>query len=209
MSFFTTRRFVLAAPLALMLLAATLRPAAAAEGLEARPGDIALGRADAPITMVEYYSLNCPHCGAFHAQIFPTLKVDYIDTGKVRFVFRDFPLSWAAVEAAILTHCAGPEKFLAVQDALFQSISQWSRAESSLLAVAKIGESAGVERAQFKQCVEDGALEKEILANYGYAVETLGVGGTPTFFINGEKHVGGLPLERLAEIFSNLLDKSD
>ena len=99
MSLFTTRRFVLAAPLALMLLAATLRPAAA-EALEARPGDLALGRADAPITMVEYYSLNCPHCGAFHAQIFPTLKADYIDTGKVRFVFRDFPLSWGALQAA-------------------------------------------------------------------------------------------------------------
>ena len=201
MPYLTTRRFVLAVPLALMLLAATMRPAAA-EALEARPGDVVLGQSDAPITMVEYYSLNCPHCAAFHAQIFPQLKADYVDTGKVRFVLRDFPLSWAALEAAILTHCAKPEDFLAVQEALFHSIRQWSGEGSSLLPIAKVGEANGVERATFKKCIEDGALEAEILANYQHAAETLGVSGTPTFFINGEKHVGGISLERLAEVFA-------
>ncbi len=122
---------------------------------------------------------------------------------------RDFPLSWAALEAAILTHCAAPENFLAVLDALFHSIRQWSGEGSSLLAIAEIGEANEVERATFKQCVEDGTLEREILANYEFAVETLGVGGTPTFFINGDKHVGGVSLERLAEIIAGLPEKSD
>lgn len=204
----TTRRFFLAAPLALLMLAAIIRPVAA-DALEARPGDVVLGAADAPITMVEYYSLNCPHCAAFHAQIFPTLKADFVDTGKVRFVFRDFPLSWAALEAAILTHCAKPEDFLRVQDALLHSIRQWSGEGSSLLPIAKVGEANGVERASFKKCIEEGALEAEILANYQHAAETLGVSGTPTFFINGEKHVGGVSNERLAEIFGELLAESD
>ena len=192
----------------MLLLAAIIRPAAAG-ALEARPGDVVLGAADAPITMVEYYSLNCPHCAAFHAQILPGLKADYVDTGKVRFVMRDFPLSWAALEAAILTHCAEPEEFLAVQEALFHSIRQWSGEGSSLLPLAEIGEANGVERASFKKCIEDGALEAEILATYKHAVENLDVGGTPTFFINGEKHVGGISLERLAEIFAELLAESD
>ena len=202
MSFFATRRLIWAAPLVLILLTCLLRPAAAEE-LAARPGDVVLGQAGAPITMVEYYSLNCSHCAAFHRKIFPQLKTDYIDSGKIRFVFRDFPLSWAALEAAMLTHCAAPEDFLSVQDALFASISQWSGSDSALLAIAKIGEANGVERAAYKQCVEDGVLPSQILENYKFASETLGIEGTPTFFINGEKHVGSISLERLAEILVN------
>ena len=212
MPYFATRLFFPTAPFtlifALMLLAAIMRPAAA-ETLAARPGDVAFGRAGAPITMVEYYSLNCPHCAVFHARIFPHLLADYIETGKLRFVFRDFPLSWAALEAAILTHCAAPEDFLAVQEALFDSISQWSGTGSSLLAIAKIGEANGVERAAFKHCVEDGALQRQVLENYKHANETLGVDGTPTFFINGEKHVGGMSLQRLADVFAELLESID
>ena len=150
---FSNHRFILALLLVVILSAAALRPTAAGS-LDERPGDMALGQVDAPITMIEYYSLNCPHCAVFHKEIFPTLKAQYIDTGRVRFVFRDFPLNWAAVEAAILTHCAGPERYLAVQDALFASLRQWSGADSTLLAVAKIGETVGVTRAEFKPCVD-------------------------------------------------------
>jgi protein-disulfide isomerase len=196
---FVSRRFVLALPFILILAAFMLRPAAAGV-MEARPGDMVFGEAGAPVTMVEYYSLNCPHCAVFHKQIFPAIKAEYIDTGKLRFVFRDFPLNWAALEAAILTHCAGPERFLAVQDALFASLRQWSGAQSTLLAVAEVGESVGVTRAQFKQCVEAGALQKQVVESFEFAREELGVDGTPTFFINGEKHVGGIAMERLAEI---------
>ena len=202
MFFFAARRLILAALLVLTLLTYLLRPALAEE-LVARPGDVVLGQADAPITMVEYYSLNCSHCAAFHLNIFPQLKTHYIDSGKIRFVFRDFPLSWAALEAAILIHCAAPEDFLGVQDALLASINQWSGSDSALLAIAKIGEANGVERAAYKQCVEDGVLQSQILENYKFFSETLGIEGTPTFFINGEKYVGGISLERLVKILVN------
>ena len=195
---YTTRRLFLAGLLAL-IFAATLHPAGAGSMPE-RPGDMVIGSADAPVTMIEYYSLNCPHCAVFHKQMFPALKAQFIDTGQVRFVIRDFPLNWAAVEAAILTHCAEPERFLAVQDALFANPRLWSGAESTLLAIAEIGESVGITRAEFKSCIEDGALEKQVIESYEFATKELGVEGTPTFFINGEKHVGGVSLERLAEI---------
>ena len=208
MYFTATRRIVLAGMLGLMVLTLVARPAGAGIS-DARPGDVVLGRTDAPITMVEYYSLNCSHCGAFRRQIFPHLKADYIETGKVRFVFRDFPLSWAALEAAILTHCAPPERFLSVQDALFDSVSRWNGAGSSLLPIAEIGEANGVERARFKQCVEDGALESQVMDSFKFGHEVLSIDATPTFFINGEKHVGGISLERLAKIFSELLNSID
>jgi len=194
------RRFIPAVLLALTL-AAIIRPAAA-ESMAERPGDMVFGQANAPVTMIEYYSLNCPHCAAFHKQVFPALKAKYIDSGQMRFVFRDFPLSWAAVEAAVLSQCAGPERYLAVQDALFASIRQWSAAEPSLLAIAEIVETVGVTRAELKQCVAEGALEKQVLESFEFAKEELGVDATPTFFINGEKHVGGISLERLAEILA-------
>ncbi len=197
-----TRRTLLALISGLFLAAALWRPAAA-DVMAARPGDMVLGQADAPITMIEYYSLNCSHCKAFHEEVFYDLKAEYIDTGKVRFIFRDFPLNWPAAEAAMLTHCAGPARFLAVQDALFASYRRWSAATPSLLAIAEVGESVGVTRAEFKTCVEAGELQQQVIERFEHASGTLGVEGTPTFFINGEKHVGGISLERLAEIFDS------
>ena len=196
---FPIRRFILVAPLFLFMAVAVLRPVAAGN-MDARPGDMVFGQASAPVTMIEYYSLNCPHCAAFHKQVFPELKEKYIDSGQVRFVFRDFPINWAAVEAAVLAQCAGPERYLAVQDALFASLRQWSAAEPSLLAIAEIVETVGVTRAELKQCVEEGALEKQVMGSFKFAKEELGVSATPTFFINGKKHVGGISLERLDEI---------
>ncbi len=192
------RRFVPAVLLALTL-AAIIRPAAAGSMAE-RPGDMVFGQANAPVTMIEYYSLNCPHCAEFHKQVFPALKAKYIDSGQMRFVFRDFPLNWAAVEAAVLSQCAGPERYLAAQSALFASFRQWSAAEPSLLAIAEIVETVGVTRAELRQCVAEGALEKQVLESFEFAKDELGVDATPTFFINGEKHVGGISLERLTEI---------
>ena len=193
------RQFLFLVPLILILAAAIVRPAAAGS-MEAKPGDMVFGSADAPVTVIEYYSLNCPHCAVFHKQIFPALKAEFIDTGQVRFVFRDFPLNWAAVEAAVLTHCAGPERYFAVQDALFASLRQWSSAESTLLAVAEVGDSVGVPRAEFKPCVEEGELVKQVIESFEFANQELGVEGTPTFFINGEKHVGGISMEHFGEL---------
>ncbi len=197
-----TRRSFFTVLASLFLAGALLRPSAA-DVMDARLGDMVFGSADASVTMIEYYSLNCSHCAAFHKETFPSLKTDYIDTGKLRFIFRDFPLNWPAAEAAILTHCAGPERFLAAQNALFGSYRRWSSATPSILEVAEIGESFGVTRAEFKVCVEAGDLQQQVIESFEYANGTLGIESTPTFFINGVKHVGGISLERLGEIISS------
>jgi len=175
-------------------------------GNNGRSGDVVLGSPDAQIVMIEYFSLSCPHCAEFHKTVFPDLQRTYVDTGNVRFIFRDFPLSWPALEAAILLHCAESTRFGKLQSALFKTAREWNVAKTSLTALAKIGEEHGVERARFKRCVNDGALERQILESYRFANEELGVTGTPTFFINGEKHVGGMSFETLTDTFDAILN---
>ncbi len=146
---------------AISLLVATFAiPPASADGLQPRPGDRALGSGDAPITMVEYYSLDCPHCAHFHRDVFPQLKAQFIATGKVRYVFRDYPLSFAALQAAILTHCAPPERFFAVQAALLKAVGVWSKAGSTLKAIAAVGTAEGISPAQFQARLDGRVWER-------------------------------------------------
>ncbi len=194
-----------AAALVLVLLAAFALPAFAGGHLRERAGDRGLGRSDAPIVMIEYLSLDCPYCAAFHRDVFPELKAEYIDTGKVRIVFRDFPLSWAALEAAIMTHCAPPERYFAMQDALLKTLGQWSKAQSTLNAVSKIGETQGVSRAAFKSCLDARVWERQVFESQKFARDVLGVDSTPTFFINGEKLVGNIPFDKLSQGLRNML----
>jgi len=190
---------------AILLLVGFALPVVAGEHLRARAGDRGLGASDAPIVMIEYYSLDCPHCAAFHAEVFPKLKAEFIDSGKVRFVFRDFPLSWAALEAAILTHCAPPERYFAVQDALLKSLGHWSKAESTLQAVAEIGEAQGISRDMFKACIDARVWERQVFESQKHAREVLGVKATPTFFINNDKFEGNIPFDKLSAGLTNML----
>jgi protein-disulfide isomerase len=198
----------LAPPIAaLLLLLATFTHPAAADALAPRPGDRGLGAGEAPIVMVAYYSLDCPHCANFHLEVFPPLKEQYIETGKVRIVFRDFPLSWAALQAAILTHCAPPERYFAVQDALLKSIGQWSKAESTLKAVARIGETQGIPEAVYQACFDARVWERQVFEGQKFARDVLGVNSTPTFFINGEKLVGNISFVKLSRGLGDMLDE--
>jgi protein-disulfide isomerase len=203
----TPRRLAVAAALAVLLVAASALPAAADEHLAERPGDRVLGADHAPIVMIEYYSLDCPFCAAFHAEAFPRLKAEYIDTGKVRFVFRDYPQSWAALEAAILTHCAPPERFFAVHEALLKTLGQWSKAESTIRAVARVGETQGVSKATFKACIDARVLERQVFESQKFARDALGVKSTPTFFLNRERLVGNVPYDKLSLGLNILLDE--
>ncbi len=202
------RRFLVSltgAGLAVLGLTVLGQPAQARAARLERPGEVALGAPNAPVEIVEYFSLSCPHCAAFHRQVFADLEASYIETGKVRFVFRDFPLTWAAVQAAILAHCAGPERYFDLLDALFASARDWQRAEKPLPAIADVGEAHGVERARFWAYLQEDALERRVLESYKTGNEEFGVTSTPTFFINGEKHVGGIPFDELSELIDVLI----
>ncbi|MDA0229115.1 MAG: DsbA family protein [Proteobacteria bacterium] len=197
--------FLAVAMVVLLLLAGLAVPAGAGEHLAERAGDRGLGRSTAPIVMIEYYSLDCAHCAAFHADVFPKLKTEFIDTGKVRFVFRDFPLSWAALKAAIMTHCAPPERYFDVQEALLRSGEQWSKAEETLKAVSKIGAAQGVPEAAFKACLDERVLEQQVFESQKFAREVLGVKATPTFIINNDKLEGNIPFDKLSDGLTNML----
>lgn len=160
-------------------------------------GDRVLGEADAPVTIVEYASATCPHCANFHADTFPALKKEFIDTGKVRFVFREFPFDDVALAAFMLARCAPEERYFSLIDVLFEQQQTW--AKNPRPELLKIGRMAGFTPETFEQCLKNEDIAKGIIAVRTTANEQYGVNSTPTFFINGEVLVGNQPIEKFRE----------
>jgi protein-disulfide isomerase len=159
-------------------------------------GDIVVGREDAPVTIIEYASMTCSHCATFHTGTYPALKAKYIDTGKVKFILREFPLDPLAAGAFMLARCAGKDKYHAMVDALFQKQKEWvvQKPIEPLMAIAK---QAGFTEESFNSCLQDQKLLEGIESVRTRASEKLGVNSTPTFFINGKIHRGALTIEEL------------
>ena len=168
--------------------------------------DMALGQPAASITIVEYSSLTCPHCAAFAENVFPMLQSKYIDTGKVRFVSREFPLDIKAAAASMLARCVGNGDAIRYFDAVGQLFKQQeplvSRTVDTLNA---IGDRFGMNETAVEACVKDQALLDKITADQKFAVEELKVDATPTFFINGEMLKGAMSFEELDNKLSALL----
>ena len=163
------------------------------------------GRADAPVTIVEYASMTCPHCAKFHTTVYPTLKSRYIDTGKVRFIFREFPLDPLAAAGSMLARCAGgDDKYFAMIDALFQQQKEWvvQKPLEPLLAIAK---QAGFTQESFNTCLADQKILDGIEQVRRRAAEKLGVNSTPTFFINGKVQRGEMTVEELDKLIQPYL----
>jgi protein-disulfide isomerase len=161
-----------------------------------RPGplpDLVEGKADAPVTIIEYASLTCPHCAAFDAETLPQLKKEWIDSGKAKLVFRDFPLDGLALKGAKLARCAPPERFYGFIDVLFRQQDVWARAGDPQVALGRIAKLGGMSDDQFQTCMKDDAVENQILAGRMAAEKDAKVESTPTFFINGKMLVGALP----------------
>jgi protein-disulfide isomerase len=160
--------------------------------------EMALGKSDAPVTIVEYSSLSCPHCAAFHKEVMPELKSEYIDTGKVRYVEREFPLNDAAFGASVLARCVDPSRFFAFTDLLFSRQDQWAFKEDALEPLKMYAKQAGLTDEDFNKCLSDEELQKKIRAVRQKGVDE-GVHGTPTFFINGKVFNGAPTFSALAE----------
>ena len=170
--------------------------------------DMAIGAAKAPVTIVEYASMTCPHCAAFEQNVFPMLKSKYMDTGKVRFVFREFPLDIKAAAAAMLARCiAGDDagKFFATIDLLFKQQDQLM--EQTKDTIKLIGKQAGMDELAVETCAKDQALLDKSKADQAFAYETLKVDATPTFFGNGERLRGAMSFEELEERIKPRLKK--
>lgn len=150
---------------------------------DVKEGDKVLGKADAPVTIVEYFSLGCPHCRNFHETILPKLKTDYIDTGKARMVFRDFPLDGVSLAAATLTRCVNDLAYFAMVDTLFQQQDSW-HVQDGIGQVANIAKSAGMDQAAFDACIADPARKDPVIASRQEGETKFKIDSTPTFFIN-------------------------
>jgi protein-disulfide isomerase len=172
-----------------------------------RPGalpDLVLGKADAPVTIIEYASMTCPHCANFHKTTYPALKTKYIETGKVRFIFREFPLDDLAVAASMLARCAGGEKSMALIDVLFASQDKWATRDP-IPALLQIAKQAGFTQASFDTCLKDQKLYNDILAVRERGSKEFKVESTPTLFVNGKLQKGGATIEELDKLIQPLL----
>lgn len=156
------------------------------------PTDMVMGKADAPVTLVEYASVTCPACAAFNTQIIPEIKTKYIDTGKVKLIYREFPTSPAnySIIGSVLARCAaeksGPEAYFLITDALFRNQQTWVSKEARAELI-KIIAQAGMDEAALDACVQRKELVETINKNAAEGSEKYKVSGTPTFFLNGEK----------------------
>jgi protein-disulfide isomerase len=169
--------------------------------------EMALGPANAAVTITEYASMTCPHCAAFTEKVFPKIKSEYIDTGKIRFVFREFPLDIKAAAGSMLARCIAKDdagKYFAVIDMLFRQQNEWVL-KNTTETLTRIGKQAGLSQQQVEQCLKDQALLEKIAADQKYANDVLKVNSTPTFFINGEMVKGEQTFEEFDKRIKSLL----
>lgn len=164
----------------------------------------AVGSTDAPVTIVEYFSLTCPHCATFHNDTYADLKEKYVDTGKVRFVYSDFPLDGVALRASMMARCVDESRYAGVIQVLFKTQDNWARAADPVAELKKIGQLAGLGDEAFQSCLQSEALANGILAQR-QAGSAAGVQSTPSFQIGGRIYPGSRSLEEFSEILDPLL----
>ena len=171
---------------------------------EALP-DIALGAREAPVTIVEYASMTCAHCAGFYATVFPALKSKYIDTGKVRFILREFPLDPLAAAGFMLARCAGDSERNAIVDLLFAQQKNWAFTDKPLEALAALLKQTGMSQKTFDACLQNDDLRDKVYKVHDRAAAKFGINSTPTFFINGKKETGEMTPEALAKLLGPFL----
>ncbi|MEM6617860.1 MAG: DsbA family protein [Pseudomonadota bacterium] len=185
-----TRRTTLA-----LMAATVLSPIAFARAAQAQDAELvqemALGAEDAPVTVIEYASFTCPHCARFHETVFPPLKENYIDTGKVRFISREVYFDRFGLWAGMMARCGGGDRYFGIVDMLYKRQASWSRAGDPASVVGemrKIGLTAGLTNEDLDACFQDQAKAEALVAEYQKNASADNVEATPTLIINGTKH---------------------
>ena len=161
-------------------------------------GDVALGSEKAPVTVIEYASMTCPHCAHFSTTTFPELQKRYIDTGKVRFIFREFPLDALAAAGFMLARCAGKDRFLPVIETLFAKQPEWL-VQKPIEPLRGIAKQFGFTQQSFDACLANQKVLDSIQEVRDHGATKLGVNSTPTFFINGKKLTGDQSIDAMAK----------
>lgn len=153
--------------------------------------DFSIGDENAPVKIVEYASFTCPHCASFHANVYKSLKADYIDSGKVHFTLREVYFDRYGLWAALVARCGGDMKYFGIADMLFASQSEWSSLQDPTQVVEKLrtmGLTAGLTNEQLDACLSDAAMVDAMVKHFEANMAADNVEGTPTLFINGDKH---------------------
>lgn len=161
------------------------------ETFDITAADHTLGKADAPITVVEYASMTCPHCARFTTDVFPQFKKDYIDTGHVRYVFREFPLDRVALAASVAGRCLAHDAYIPYVEMMYGEIQNWATAQDPRAAIKEMARRAGMSGEDFEKCMSTEDDAKKIVAIQKVAVDDYCINGTPTFFMNGKKLASG------------------
>jgi len=197
-----------------LAVTATLLPAGVAQAqsvneeelLKPGPlGDKILGAEDAPVTIVEYASMTCGHCANFHNGAYKELKEQYVDTGKVRFIFREFPLDPVASAAFMLARCAPEDKYFDVVDIMFEQQRSWAYSDNPYNSLLNFSKQIGFTQESFEQCLTNQGLLDAVNTVRERGSNNFGVTSTPTFFINGEKHSGALSFEEMSRLIDEQL----
>ncbi len=165
--------------------------------------DQVLGSEDAETTIVEYASMTCPHCKSFHENTFPELKEKYIDTGKVKFIFREFPIDTAAMAASMLARCAPENVYFEVIDLLFENFEDWTEKEDKYTPLLDLARQIGLSQDKFDTCLSNQELSDGIKEIKDRAAEEFEVRSTPTLFINGELRRGALSFDDIERILQS------
>lgn len=165
--------------------------------------DKVLGSDDAEHTIVEYASMTCPHCRAFHENTYPELKEKYIDTGKVKFIFREFPIDTAAMAASMLARCAPENVYFEVIDLLFEKFDDWTEKDDKYTPLLDLARQIGLSQDKFDACLSDQDLSSGIKEIKDRAAEDFEVRSTPSLFINGELRRGALSFDDIERILQN------
>ena len=169
--------------------------------------EMAIGQKNAPLTIIEYASLGCSHCAKFHQETYPVLKKDYIDTGKVKLIFRDFPLGTPALAATMIARCSGPKRYFGFVEMFFRSQTQWSHAGDPLQALTKIARLGGMPPSDVQACMRNQKLLEYIQLQKKHAYEKDGINATPYFVIGTENLSGSLPYNQIKIIIERELNK--
>jgi protein-disulfide isomerase len=167
------------------------------------PDDRILGDPNAPITMIEYASLTCPHCAHFDVETLPKIKADWIDTGKVKLVYRDFPLDKYAANAALLARCMPKDRYFSFIDVLFHSQDNWAHSRDPMAGLRQLARTAGMQADAIDACLANDQLLDTMAQRVKDAQERYDINSTPSFVINGEVISGARDYEEFKTRFEN------
>ena len=183
-----------------------IEPDAIFDKIKINKEEFILGKVNAPITMVEYASLTCSHCAEFHTLTLPLIKKEYIETGKVRLIYRDFPLDQFALTGSMIAHCAGKDRYFAFIQTMFAQQKQWSNDPQPIKALAQIARLGGMTKDKFEKCIKDKNVADAILQKRLDGDKQYKINSVPTILINGKRYSGGLTIEEFRSIIKRTLN---